>query len=71
MWETKTTVGGRNMNVVGKIDQAIALEIDLKDIKKRLEIAKAELQSELYADMLNKNLKWIQESALLVCAMLP
>ena len=29
------------MNVVGKIDQAIALEIDLKDIKKRLEIAKA------------------------------
>ena len=51
------------MNVVGKIDQAIALEIDLKDIKKRLEIAKAELQSELYADMLNKNLKWIQESA--------
>ena len=51
------------MNVAGKIDQAIALEVSLKDIKKRLETVKAELQSELYADMLNKNLKWMQESA--------
>lgn len=51
------------MHVAGKIDQAIALEVSLKEMKKRLETVKAELESELYADMLNKNLKWMQESA--------
>lgn len=48
------------MNLMGKIDQAIELEVEVKNKKKQLEEVKAELQSELYADMLNKNKKWMQ-----------
>ena len=47
-------------NLQNKIDQAIELELEVKNKKKQLEEVKAELQSELYADMMNKNKKWIQ-----------
>ena len=47
-------------NLRNKIDQAIELEVEVKNKKKQLEEVKAELQSELYADMLNKNKKWVQ-----------
>lgn len=47
-------------NLQNKIDQAIELEAEVKNKKKQLEEVKAELQSELYADMLNKNKKWMQ-----------
>lgn len=47
-------------NLRNKIDQAIELEAEVKNKKKQLEEVKAELQSELYADMLNKNKKWMQ-----------
>lgn len=46
-----------------KIDKAITLEAEVKNKKRQLEEVKAELQSELYADMLNKNVKWKQEAA--------
>lgn len=47
-------------NLRNKIDQAIELEAEVKNKKKQLEEVKAELQSELYADMMNKNKKWMQ-----------
>lgn len=48
------------MTIAERIDQAIALEAEVKSRKKQLEEVKAELQSELYTDMLNKNKKWMQ-----------
>lgn len=51
------------MKLAEKIDQAITLEKRMKEDKRRLDGLKAELQSEIYGDMLNKNLKWKQMGA--------
>lgn len=51
------------MKLAEKINQAIALEKRMKEDKRRLDGLKAELQSEIYEDMLNKNLKWRQMGA--------
>lgn len=51
------------MKLAEKINQAIALEKRIKEDKRRLDGLKAELQSEIYEDMLNKNLKWKQMGA--------
>lgn len=52
-----------NKTITEKIDQAIVLESKIKEDKKQLEALKAELQSELYADMINKNTKFVQEAS--------
>lgn len=57
------------MKLAEKINQAIALEKRMKEDKRRLDGLKAELQSEIYEDMLNKNLKWRQMGASLGLAM--
>lgn len=43
-----------------KVDRAIALEIEMKGLKKELDSIKAELQVEALEQMENKNLKYVQ-----------
>lgn len=43
-----------------KIDRAIALERDIKEMEKEVKTLKAELQAEALAELENKNLKYVQ-----------
>lgn len=51
------------MNIEAKINEAIALDAEIKVKKQKLDEIKAGLQSKIYAEMLNKNLKWKQEGS--------
>lgn len=51
------------ISMENKINEAITLEREIKVKKQKLDEIKAGLQSEIYAEMLNRNLKWKQEGA--------